>query len=432
MTPLTPSEIVEALDEHIVGQADAKRAVAIAVRNRWRWERLDSATRREIAPKNILMVGPTGVGKTETARRLARLVDAPFAKVEATKFTEVGYYGRDVESMVRDLIEAAARMIRVRMQEEVADRVQTRVEERLLGALFPQVDVEGAAPIGDTREKFRGKLRDGSMEDREIEVTVEKNAPMPTIPGLSDTEAMDFGDLFGRMLPKSRTTRKVAVREAREIFAAEEANRLVDKDSVYDEAIRRAETSGILFIDEIDKVCETGKNDAGVSRQGVQRDLLPIVEGTTIQTKWGPIRTDKILFIAAGAFQNASPSDLMPELQGRFPVRVQLEGLTREDFVRILTEPAASLPKQYAALLAEDGVTLEFDDEALESVAEAAFEANERDDDIGARRLHTVMEQLLEDLSFDAPELSGTTVRVDRAYVKSALGDFGKRGLFRR
>ena len=432
MTPLTPAEIVEALDEHIVGQAGAKRAVAIAVRNRWRWERLDPAVRREVTPKNILMVGPTGVGKTETARRLARLVDAPFAKVEATKFTEVGYYGRDVESMVRDLIEAAARLIRREMQEEVSERIEVRVEERLLAALFPTPEASPTDSIGATREKFRGKLRDGQLEDREIEVTVEKNAPMPAIPGLSDTEAMDFGDLFGRILPKSRTTRKVRVSEAREIFVSEESNRLIDKDSVYDEAIRRAETSGILFIDEIDKVCETGKADAGVSRQGVQRDLLPIVEGTTIQTKWGPIRTDKILFIAAGAFQMSSPSDLMPELQGRFPVRVRLEELTRDDFVRILTDPVASLPKQYTALLAEDGVTLEFTDEGLQAVADAAFEANDRDDNIGARRLHTVMEQLLEDLSFEAPELSGTTVTIDRGYVKSALGEQSRRGLFRR
>ena len=432
MTPLTPAEIVAALDEHIVGQAAAKRAVAIAVRNRWRWERLPSEIRREVAPKNILMVGPTGVGKTETARRLARLVDAPFAKVEATKFTEVGYYGRDVESMVRDLIEAAARLVRRERQDEVAGRIETRVEERLLAALFPTPEADPADSIAATREKFRHKLRDGDLDSREIEVSVEKNAPMPAIPGLSDTEAMDFGDLFGRILPKSRMTRTVKVSEAREIFANEEANRLIDKDSVYDEAIRRAESSGILFVDEIDKVCETGKGDAGVSRQGVQRDLLPIVEGTTIQTKWGPIRTDKILFIAAGAFQASSPSDLMPELQGRFPVRVQLEDLTRDDFARILTDPAASLPKQYAALLAEDGVTLEFTDEGLGALADAAFDANDREDNIGARRLHTVMEQLLEDLSFDAPELKGSTVTVDRGYVKSALGDFGRKGLFKR
>ena len=442
----TPREIVSELDRYIVGQHDAKRAVAIALRNRWRRRQVPEPLRDEIAPKNIIMIGATGVGKTEIARRLARLSQAPFIKVEASKFTEVGYVGRDVESIVRDLTELAVQMVTEEEQALVMVRARERAEERVLDALLPAPSTPTpapgfaapSAPVPEpqtaerdaTREKLRRMLRDGRLDERELEVEVADGAggPMLSVFGPQGVEEMgvQFKDLMGGMLGGQKRQRRMKVPQALEAYAAEEAAKLVDQDQVREKAVRRVEQSGIVFIDEIDKVADGSDGRSGgpdVSRQGVQRDLLPIVEGSTVQTKHGPVSTDHVLFIAAGAFHVAKPSDLIPELQGRFPIRVSLESLGRDDFVRILREPQNSLVRQYCALLETEGVTLSFTDDGVEAIADTAFEVNERTDDIGARRLHTVMERLLEELSFDAPDRGGQSVRVDRAFVRERLAD---------
>ena len=427
---LTPRAIVTELDRHIVGQAAAKRAVAVALRNRWRWEQLSPEVRREVTPKNILMIGPTGVGKTEITRRLARILAAPFVKVEASKYTEVGYYGRDVESMVRDLVEAAITLVTRAKRVEVEETAKERVEDRLLDLLLPGsedspfVEPEGdAKPANRTREKFREMLRAGTLEDRTVEVAIEQKSPAVHVlsnAGLGQAES-DLQGLFERMMPGGSRRRSLPVKEARDVLLEQEAEALMDKDAIHEEAVRLAESSGILFIDEIDKVCGSGESrGADVSRQGVQRDLLPIVEGTTVQTRYGSVRTDHILFIAAGAFHNSRPSDLMPELQGRFPIRVELSDLTRDDLLRILTEPKAALTKQYQQLLAADGVTLTFTEDGLAELATIAHNVNQNTQNIGARRLHTVLEKLLEQVSFDAPDTAGE-VTIDAEYVKKKL-----------
>ena len=421
MAELTPRQIVRELDRYIVGQDEAKRAVAIALRNRYRRSKVDDAMREEISPKNILMIGPTGVGKTEIARRLAKLVSAPFIKVEATKFTEVGYVGRDVESIVRDLVENAIRMVREEHTARVAPRARVIAEDRLVTLLVnppkkpsnsfsldyllgraksPETPAkEENAELADERERLRQQLMKGEIEDRELEIEVEEAAPSLEVGG----SAISLGDMMGNMMPKKTKLRRVKVKEARKILEQEEADKLIDQDAVQEEAIRRAEQDGIVFIDEIDKIAgRRGGSGPDVSREGVQRDILPIVEGSTVNTKYGPVKTDYMLFIAAGAFHVAKVSDLIPELQGRFPVHVQLKSLTREDFQRILTQPDNALTLQYKALLAVDKVMLTFEDSAIEAIADAAFTANETAEDIGARRLHAVFEQVLEDISFNA------------------------------
>lgn len=430
----TPREIVAALDKHIVGQADAKRAVAIALRNRYRWRQLDESVRQEITPKNIIMMGPTGVGKTEITRRLAALTGAPFIKVEATKYTEVGYYGRDVESMIRDLVEAAITLVRDKKREEVRDKAEERVEDRILDLLLPAQPASWSPDVKaeDTedrhsrnREKFREMLRKGQLEEREVELKVEQRGssmPMFSNAGMEQME-MDVQNMFDKFMPKKTQQRKVPISEARKILLDQESEALLDKDAIQDEAIRLAQDSGIVFIDEIDKICgpQEGSKSADVSRQGVQRDLLPIVEGTTVQTKYGPVKTEYMLFIAAGAFHRSRPSDLMPELQGRFPIRVELIDLTRDDFVRILTEPKTSLTEQYKQLLAIDGVTIEFTQDGIEALADIAFHVNQSTQNIGARRLHTILERLLEDISFSAPADDLMTLTVDSKYVRHQL-----------
>ncbi|WP_237226843.1 ATP-dependent protease ATPase subunit HslU [Rubinisphaera sp. JC750] len=430
----TPREIVAALDKHIVGQADAKRAVAIALRNRYRWRQLDESVRQEITPKNIIMMGPTGVGKTEITRRLAALTGAPFIKVEATKYTEVGYYGRDVESMIRDLVEAAITLVRDKKREEVRDKAEERVEDRILDLLLPAQPASWSPDVKaeDTedrhsrnREKFREMLRKGQLEEREVELKVEQKGssmPMFSNVGMEQME-MDVQNMFEKFMPKKTQQRKVPISEARKILLDQESEALLDKDAIQDEAIRLAQDSGIVFIDEIDKICgaQEGSKSADVSRQGVQRDLLPIVEGTTVQTKYGPVKTEYMLFIAAGAFHRSRPSDLMPELQGRFPIRVELIDLTRDDFVRILTEPKTSLTEQYKQLLAIDGVTIEFTQDGIEALADIAFHVNQSTQNIGARRLHTILERLLEDISFSAPADDLMTLTVDSKYVRHQL-----------
>ena len=447
MSPLksfTPREIVSELDRYIVGQRDAKRAVAIALRNRWRRQQVPEDLRDEIAPKNIIMIGATGVGKTEIARRLAKLSQAPFIKVEASKFTEVGYVGCDVESIIRDLTELAAKMVAEEQRKTVHAKAEERAEERLLDALLPQpvgspqqpgpvpgtVQVDRPAGVGsETREKLRKLLRLGHLDDREIEVvlTDESSGPSLSIMTPQGVEEMgvNFKDLLGGMLPQKTRQRLMQVSEAREALITEEANQLVDPEQVREDAVTRVEQSGIVFIDEIDKVAggSGGKHGPDVSREGVQRDLLPIVEGSTVQTKHGAVKTDHILFVAAGAFHVAKPSDLIPELQGRFPIRVELQSLGRDDLVRILTEPTNSLVKQYRALLATEGVSIEFKDDGIAAIADIAASVNERSADIGARRLHTVMEKLLEELSFDAPDMPASHVVVDAAMVEERLGD---------
>ncbi len=427
----TPREIVSELDRWVVGQRDAKRAVAIALRNRWRRQQVSDDLRDEIAPKNIIMIGPTGVGKTEIARRLARLAEAPFLKVEASKFTEIGYVGRDVESIVRDLTDLAVKLVTEEERRAVRARAEERAEERVLDALAPQpplrVGIGAPAPGGEDRERLRRLLRQGQLDEREIEVELAETGPPPQVSLFTPQGMEELGgqlkDLFGNLFPGRTRRRRLKVTAAREAFAAEEAARLVDAERVRELAIARVEQSGIVFIDEIDKVASGAGAKVGpdVSREGVQRDLLPIVEGSTVQTKHGPVRTDHVLFIAAGAFHVAKPSDLIPELQGRFPIRVELASLSRDDFVRILTEPRNSLARQYAALLATEGVEVEFREDGLRAIAEIAATVNDRTENIGARRLHTVMERLLEDVSFDAPDLGGSKLVVDEALVRARL-----------
>jgi len=425
---MTPREIVSELDRYIVGQRAAKRAVAIALRNRWRRQQVPDDLRDEIAPKNIIMIGPTGVGKTEISRRLAKLAGAPFLKVEASKFTEVGYVGRDVESIIRDLVELAINMVKAEEKDKVERRAREVAEERLLDLLLPArpgEDAGVAEAASATRDKLRRMLREGRLDDRMVELEVTKTVtPMVEVftpQGMEEME-LNMKELFSNLMPKRTKKKHVHVPEALDLLTAEEANRLVDMELVTKEAIRRVEQSGIVFLDEIDKIAgREGVIGPDVSRQGVQRDLLPIVEGSTVSTKHGTVRTDHVLFIASGAFHVAKPSDLIPEFQGRFPIRVELDPLTREDFVRILTEPKNALIRQYVALMATEGVTLRFADDAVDEVARIAATVNERTENIGARRLHTVLEKLLEELAFDAPELGHREVVITGADVRAKL-----------
>lgn len=448
LTELTPKQIVAELDKYIVGQRAAKRSVAIALRNRWRSQQLPEKLKDEIIPKNILMIGPTGVGKTEIARRLARLVKAPFIKVEATKFTEVGYVGRDVESMVRDLVETAIRMVKQAKIAEVNDKALILANERILDIFCPsnkkettknpfemlfssnvtqpkEPEVESIPPIEDQRKLWRERLAKGELEEELVEITVEDSGQpaMGMFAGTGIEEmGMNIQDMLGNLMPKKQKKRKVTVANARKVFVQEEAQKLIDMDEVIADALAIAENSGIIFLDEIDKIA--GRNHSSgpdVSREGVQRDILPIVEGSTVVTKYGAVKTDHMLFIAAGAFHTSKPSELIPELQGRFPIRVELTNLNKEDFVQILTEPANALIKQYQSLLKAEGITIEFADEAIDELAEFACQVNSQTENIGARRLHTIMEKLLEDLSFEAPELAVQVVKIDRMYVQSKL-----------
>jgi ATP-dependent HslUV protease ATP-binding subunit HslU len=425
MTDFSPREIVSELDRFIIGQTDAKRAVAIALRNRWRRLQLDERLREEVMPKNILMIGPTGVGKTEISRRLAKLANAPFIKIEATKFTEVGYVGRDVESIIRDLVEIALVQTRERKRKDVQARAHLAAEERVLDALV------GANASAATRETFRKRLRAGELDDKEIEVEVQMTGgglPMFEIPGMPGAQmgAISIGDIFGKLGNRTKT-RRLMVKESYDILINEESDRLLDQDQLVQESLRAVENNGIVFLDEIDKICaREGRIGADVSREGVQRDLLPLIEGTTVSTKHGSVKTDHILFIASGAFHISKPSDLLPELQGRLPIRVELRALTREDFRRILTETEASLIKQTVALMATEGLTLEFTDDAIDAVADIAVAVNSSVENIGARRLQTVIERVLDEISFSAPDRSGETIRIDAAYVNAHIGDLAR------
>jgi ATP-dependent HslUV protease ATP-binding subunit HslU len=433
MSDITPQRIVAELDKHIVGQTDAKRAVAVALRNRWRRAQIDEPMRSEITPKNILMIGPTGVGKTEIARRLARLADAPFLKVEATKFTEVGYVGRDVESIVRDLVDVAVKMAREQEMAKNADEAAAAAEERILDGLLPppssfEEDAKAAGPSSGTREKLRERLRGGELDEREIEVQVSATPMGVEImapPGMEEMTSQ-LQSLFQNLGQGRTKRRKIRIREALKVLKDEEAAKRVNEEELKLRAVGNAEQNGIVFLDELDKITKRSEHIGGgadVSREGVQRDLLPLVEGSTVSTKYGTVRTDHILFIASGAFHLANPSDLIPELQGRLPIRVELRALTTEDFVRILTEPDASLTDQYKALLQTEGVGLEFTEDGIRRIAEISWQVNERTENIGARRLHTVLERLLEDVSFNATELDRVTVTVNAAYVDKNLSE---------
>ncbi len=429
ISAFSPREIVSELDRFIIGQNDAKRAVAIALRNRWRRQQLPEGLREEVMPKNILMVGPTGVGKTEIARRLAKLANAPFLKVEATKFTEVGYVGRDVESIVRDLVEIALGMTRDRLRKEVTAKAELAAEERLLDTLV------GKDSTPETRQKFRKMLREGSLADREVEIQVQESvgASMPSfdVPGMPGAQMsmVNLSEMLGGMMGGRTKARKMTVAQSYDVLVREESDKLLDQDSITREAISAVENHGIVFLDEIDKITGRGSaQGADVSREGVQRDLLPLIEGTTVNTKHGPVKTDHVLFIASGAFHLAKPSDLLPELQGRLPIRVELKALNRDDFVRILTQTEASLIKQYKALIGTENVTLDISDNAIEALADLAAEINKSVENIGARRLHTVMEKLLEEISFTATDRSGETLKIDAAYVKAQVGDLAKKG----
>ena len=437
MDRLTPRQIVAELDKYIIGQHDAKRAVAIALRNRWRRTKLPPGLRDEVAPKNIIMIGPTGVGKTEIARRLARLAEAPFIKVEASKYTEVGYVGRDVESMIRDLVELAFNMVRGEKTRRVEERARELAEERLLDLLLPSSRIGGfAQPVAEagtgheTREKLRQRLHEGALDDRTVEIEVAtRGMPMVEILGGQGMEELqeNLKDMLGNLMPQRTKRRKVKVKEARRILTQEEADKLVEKEEVVGEAIARVENSGIVFLDEVDKIAgREHTHGPDVSREGVQRDLLPIVEGSTVSTKYGLVRTDHILFIAAGAFHVSKPSDLIPELQGRFPLRVELKSLTRDDFVRILTEPENALTKQYTALLATEEVDLTFTPDAIEEIAAIATTVNQATENIGARRLYTIMERLLDEISFEAPHMQGVKMTITAEEVRKKLATIVK------
>ncbi|MFQ5461924.1 MAG: ATP-dependent protease ATPase subunit HslU [Phycisphaerae bacterium] len=438
MTELTPKQTVEALDKYIIGQAAAKRAAAIAIRNRWRRQQLPEDLREEVGPSNMILIGPTGVGKTEIARRLANLVNAPFIKVEATKYTEVGYHGRDVESMIRDLVELAAHMVREEQTEVVRCEAERLSEERLIDVLMPptEFDREDTSAVSETaqrrqrnREKIRLQLQSGELDERMVELSIESKVAAGGIVATMGMDQVDpdMQNFLERIIPAQTQTRSLPLKDARKIIFEQECEKLIDREKVKETAVRRTESSGMVFLDEIDKLAAPSQSHGpDISRQGVQRDLLPIIEGCTVSTRYGPVKTDHILFIAAGAFHAAKPSDLMPELQGRLPNRVELEALTRDDFVRILTEPQNALTKQQVALLATEGVFVEFTDGAIGALADTAYQVNQSTENIGARRLTTVMEKLMEEISYSAPERNGETIQIDEAYVQSRLAEISQ------